>query len=196
MLFKQLMTVVPWAAVIFILGIIVHAVAANRSEAKQWGKRLLRFIFAMVAGGVIFSVIYIAGGLIISTLGYTYNDKPLLRLAHLTCVVAIYPAALAAAAIFRTRHAALVLGLLAVVAVHGLDHGTYLGRMVFSDPALPLNGDFALTNIALMMISALIGGESALRAVLPSLYRQASRDAVEVNPVEIIKKDENTTDTV
>jgi hypothetical protein len=196
MLFKRLVTIVPWAAVIFLAGILVHAVAANLPEADQWPRRLLRFIFAVLAGALIFGVIYIAGGLLISTLGYGYNDKPLLRLAHLTCIIGAYPAAMAAAVIFRTRHAALLLGILLMVSVHIWDHGTYLGRMVFSDPGLPLNGDFALTNMALIMITALLGGESGLRAVLPGIYRKASREGVEVNPVEIGKEDGGPAETV
>jgi len=196
MLFKRLMVLVPWAAVIFLAGILVHAVVANLPEADQWPKRLLRFIFSLLAGALIFGVIYVGGGLLISTLGYSYNDKPLLRLAHLTCILGAYPAAMAAGAIFRTRHAALLLGLLATLSVHALDHGTYLGRMVFSDPGLPLNGDFALTNMALIMITALLGGEVGLRVTLPGVYRQASREAVEVNIPEIKHEDKGSAEAV
>lgn len=177
MLFDRLTHILPWAGLLFAAGILIHALVATIDEARQWPKRLGLFILANLAGIFLFGAIYIGGGLLVSTLGYTYNDKPLLRLAHLVCLLATYPAAMAAASIFRTRHAAILLGILLAVAVQLWDHGTYLGRMVFDDPALPLNGDFALTNMALILITAILGGDAGLRVTLPSLYRRAAIDA-------------------
>jgi hypothetical protein len=179
MLYKRLITMLPWVGVVFVGGIIFHAIISNLAEAKQWPRRLARFVFAILAGCVIFGVIYIGGGQLVSTLGYTYNDKPLLRLAHLVCLIGAYPAALAAASIFRTRHAALLLGITLTLGVHLWDHGTYLGRMVFDDPAHPLNGDFALTNMALMLIGSILGGEAGLRVTLPGIYKRASCETTE-----------------
>ncbi len=173
----HLKNLLPWAGTIFVIGILIHALISTTGEARQWPMRLARFVFAILAGIVIFGVIYIAGGYLVSLLGYTYNDKPLLRLAHLVCLVGIYPAALVTASLFRTRHAAILLGILLVIAVHLWDHGTYLGHMVFDDPALPLNGDFMLTNMALMLISAILGGETGLRVTLPGAYADASTEA-------------------
>jgi hypothetical protein len=171
----------PLAGGLVFLWILLHALFATASEARQWPRRLGRFLFAILAGSLIFAVIYAAGGLIVSTLGYTYQDKPLLRLAHLVCLLGAYPAGMAPAAIFRTRHVVLIQAILLVLAVHLWDHGTYLGRMVFSDPSIFINGDFSLTNMALMLVSTLMGGEVVLRRTLKQAFRRAQAGAVEID---------------
>ena len=180
MLFKRLIPLLPWIGLMFAAGIMVHAIIANIHEANQWPKRLGRFLIAFFTGAVVFGVVYIAGGMLVSTVGYTYNDKPLLRLAHIVCLIGVYPAAMVAASVFRTRHLALLVGIFLTIAVHLWDHGTFLGRMVFDDPALPLNGDFILTNMALMLIGSVLGGEAGLRVTLPGTYLRAAREGTEL----------------
>lgn len=160
--------------------IFLHALHSTSYEWRQWPRRLLRFILAIVAGVVIFAVIYVVGGMLVSNFGYTYYDGRLLRLAHLVCILGAYPAGMVSAAVFRTKHASLLLAITLVIIVHLLDRGTYLGRMVFDDPAIALNGDFSLTNMALMLITALIGGEIGLRHSLKGVVTRASTGSVEI----------------
>ncbi len=176
----------PIIAVVFVVWLLIQSLLSTSSEYRQWPRRLGRFVLAMLSGFAIFAVIYIAGGMIVGMLGFDYFDKPLLRLAHIVCLLGAYPAGLAAAWIFRTRHAALILGFALVVWVHLLDGSTYLGRMVFSDNAIPLNGDFALTNIALMLVATMLGGEAALRNVLPAASRKAQKTAIEMDSTGVV----------
>jgi hypothetical protein len=180
MVVQRFITLLPVLAILFVGWLLVQALFSTSRESRQWPRRLARFIIALAGGTVIFAIIYIFGGAIIGTLGYDYQDKPLLRLAHLVCLTGAYPAGLVTAAVFRTKHAALILSFIIVVGVHLLDKFTYLGAMVFSDPAIPLNGDFALTNMALILVGVLLGGETALRKVLVNTSLSAQKSAVEL----------------
>jgi hypothetical protein len=176
------MKILPFAIMLLLLWIFLHALNSTSHEMRQWPRRLLRFILAIIAGIVIFSTIYLIGGALVSNLGYTHYDGRLLRLAHLVCILGAYPAGMVTAAIFRTKHSSLILAFSLVIMVHLLDHGTYFGKMVFDDPAIPLNGDFSLTNMALMLISALIGGEVGLRRGLKSVLSSTGSGLVEAEP--------------
>jgi hypothetical protein len=180
MVIKRLITMLPIIAIVFVAWLLIQSLLSISDEYRQWPRRLGRFVLAMLSGMAIFAVIYIAGGTIVGRFGFDYFDKPLLRLAHIVCLLGAYPAGLAAAWIFRTKHASLILGFALVAWVHLLDGSTYLGRMVFSDNAIPLNGDFALTNIALMLVATLLGGEAALRKVVPAASREAQKTAIEM----------------
>ena len=182
MLFKRLVAFLPWAAILLFAWVLLHALSATSAEYRQWPRRLARFLFALLAGVVIFALIYLTGGLLISGLGYTFQDKPLLRLAHLICVLSAYPAGMAAGSIFRTKHTTLILGILLALGVHLCDHGSYLGRMVFADSAIPLNGDFSLTNMALMLVTTIIGGEVGLRLGIKSSQGASARHGTVVEP--------------
>lgn len=176
-MFNHIVKILPYATVIIITWIMIDALMVTRNEWRQWPARLARFMAAIIAGMLIFAVLYLVGGIIVSTLGYTYHDQPLLRLAHLVCILGVYPAGMAAALIFRTRHVSLILGILLVIAVHLFDQGSYLGRMVFADPSIPLNGDFSLTNMALMLVTTLIGGEVGLKHGLRAVIKNPPKTA-------------------
>ena len=183
-MFDQLAKILPAAIVIIVAWVMVDALMATRNEWRQWPLRLARFMTAIIAGMFIFALIYLIGGIIVSTLGYTYYDQPLLRLAHLVCILGAYPAGMAAAFIFRTKHASLILGILLVIVVHLFDQGSYLGRMVFDDPAIPLNGDFSLTNMALMLVTTLIGGEVGLKHGLRVVIKNTPKTAFPLDTPE------------
>jgi len=176
-MYNHLAKILPAAIIIIVGWVMVDALMTTRNEWRQWPARLARFLAAIIAGMLIFALIYIIGGIIVSTLGYTYYDQPLLRLAHLVCILGAYPAGMAAAFIFRTRHASLILGMLLVIVVHLFDQSSYLGRMVFDDPAIPLNGDFSLTNMALMLVTTLIGGEVGLKHGLRAVIKNPPKTA-------------------